>query len=142
MPIATTRPACAAGCSRSDKSAVRQGQRRRSIVLQCLNSISKPGNRWVDVVARAPSNSNIEPGNPERRRKYSQRIHVRKLKCDAARDRHDKIGSCDNGGPCQEMGQCDRDATPTAEALERTIHHPRDPAARRDQHMSFFKELV
>src|SRR5215472_5460301 len=142
MPIATTRPACAAGCSRSDKSAVRQGQRRRSIVLQCLNSISKPGNRWVDVVARAPSNSDVEPGNPKRRRKYSQRIHLRKPERDAAWDRHDKIGPCNNGGPCQEMGQSDRHATRTTEALEWTIHHPRDPAARRDQHMSFVKELV
>src|SRR5215472_889236 len=105
MPIATTRPACAAGCSRSDKSAVRQGQRRRLIVLECLNSISKPGNRWVDVVASAPSNSDVEPGNPKRRSKYSQRVQLGKLKPDAARDRHDKIGSRDNGGPCQEMGQ-------------------------------------
>src|SRR5262245_19096092 len=142
MPIVTTGPACAAGCSRSDESAVRQGQRRRSIVLQCLNSISKPGNRWVVAVTSAPSKSNVEPGNLQRRRKYSQRIHLRKPERDAAWDRHDKIGPCDNGGACQEMGQCDRHATRTAEALERNIHHPRDPAARRDQHMSFVKELI
>jgi len=116
--------------------------RRRSIELQCLNSISKPGNRWVVVVTRAPSKSNVEPGNLQWRRKYLQRMHRRKPKRDTARDRHDKIGPCDNGGTCQEMGQCDRDATLTAETLERTLIHPRDSAAWLDQHMSFVKELV